>query len=134
MTKKKIDSIKKTFQALTFVKEAGEGGIRPAAFARLMWPDSPCWNNERRCGKTGTAKGMGMFCAAGQYLGTLAKKKGLTEKQEKSYFLTEAGEAFLQDEDNLRIATMAALDETGPTEVEAPAEDVTAEDATPAAV
>lgn len=102
MTEKKkrvnVQSIKKTVDSLTLIMQEG-GSVKPKKFAKLAWPDSPKWETVRKCGKSGYYKGMGMFVAAGQYLGRLAKK-GYLEKNSKTgkYGITEAGATFLEEQ------------------------------------
>jgi phytoene dehydrogenase-like protein len=57
-------------QALAIVR--ANPGIRPQRFAKLMWPNSECWEKRYRCGN-GTHKGGGMHTAGGAYLGKLRK-------------------------------------------------------------
>lgn len=47
--------------------------IRPAEFAKLMWPDSEGWERHARCGPKGVSRGGGMRLAAGGYLGRLCR-------------------------------------------------------------
>ena len=95
MNKKKERSIRKTFESLTIIEVEG-GSIRPKAFAHILWPDSPGWVNSRACGPKGRHQGMGMYCSAGCYLGTLAKK-GYVVKKGKEYHITQEGLNFLNE-------------------------------------
>lgn len=47
------------------------GPLRPKAFARLMWPNSPLWKSHTRCGANGVCLGGGMVLAGGGHLGRL---------------------------------------------------------------
>ena len=103
--KKRVNqqSIRKTVDSLTLIM--GEGGsVKPKRFAKLAWPSSPKWETLRRCGKSGVHKGMGMYVAAGQYLGRLAKK-GYLEKDKKTgkYMITEAGANFLEENTKSKV-------------------------------
>jgi hypothetical protein len=95
MTKKKERSLLNTVRALKIIQQAG-GSIRPKAMAHALWPDSPRWEYRRKCGQKGVHAGMGMYCSAGCYLGTLARK-GLLSKVDGSYVLIEAGVKFIAD-------------------------------------
>ncbi len=73
----------------------------PKEFARLMWPDSPCWDHYCRCGY-GVHRGGGMYLAAGGLLGKL-RTKGLIRTpwhdDWKSYYcLTDEGREYLRNE------------------------------------
>lgn len=94
MNKKKEKSLKNTLRALTIVHESG-GSIRPKDMAMKLWPDSDGWDHSRSCGPSGKHKGMGMYCSAGCYLGTLAKK-GYLIKVDKFYQLTEEGKKHME--------------------------------------
>jgi len=93
MTKKKLKSLINTVKVLKITQEAG-GKIRPKDLAMKLWPDSPCWTNARACGPKGRHAGMGMYCSAGCYAGTLAKK-GLLNKVGKEYLITANGAAYI---------------------------------------
>lgn len=53
------------------------GPIRPAEFARRLWPNAEGWSRCSKCGR-GSHRGGGMVLAAGGYLGRL-RKLGLAE-------------------------------------------------------
>lgn len=93
MTKKKLRVQQNTLRALKIIRDAG-GSIRPKAMAKALWPESEKWGYARACGPKGVHRGMGMYCSAGCYLGTLARK-GLLVKTDLEYFLTEAGHKFI---------------------------------------
>lgn len=86
----------KTIRALQIIRDRQPDNAR--AFGRLMWPDSEGWRRHQNVG-TGAAVGVGMWKAAGSYLGRL-KARGLVRGYggyRSTYHLTEAGEQALED-------------------------------------
>lgn len=127
MNKKQLRSVEKTVKALGILEAAGEDGIRPSEFAPKMWPNSPCWQNARKCGKTGVHRGMGMYCSAGCYLGNIVRR-GLAEKIAKVYRLIPEGQKFLNENKGVKTTTAEKLSEHLPKEAaEIMAEGVIAE-------
>ena len=84
-----------TIKALTIIRDNQIDF--PSQFARLMWPDSPCWHRVYNVGH-GASRGVAMNRAAGAYLGRLRKRGlilgyGSTQRfylSHESYVLLEA--------------------------------------------
>jgi hypothetical protein len=84
-------------QARALAMLAEHGPLRPADFARYMWPDNPNWRRPGKCGAYGSSKGLGMRLAGGGYLGRLCKA-GLvryTQYPREGWVLTASGEQLL---------------------------------------
>ena len=62
-------------KALEIVRDFG-GHIWPRSFAERMWPDSPCWTKNYRCGHGSTSGGPTMAQSGGAFLAKL-RRKGL---------------------------------------------------------
>jgi len=52
---------------------AADQPMRPKAFAKKMWPDSPGWSSHAKCGPSGVSPGGGMAPAGGALLGRLCR-------------------------------------------------------------
>ena len=81
-----------TLKALRIVRDNPD--LRPAQFARLYWPKhegARGWDQPHKCGQ-GTHRGMGMYTAAGGFLGKL-RKRGLISGGfwPHGYHITRAG-------------------------------------------
>ena len=84
-------------RALNIVKK--NPGITPSAFAKLMWPDSKCWNHSVKCGPKGSTRGGGMPLAAGGYLGRLYRagliELGFSRIGQSKYYISGLGLSLL---------------------------------------
>jgi hypothetical protein len=60
------------------------GPLRPASFARKMWPKSEGWERYSNCGPNGARTGMGVEMAGGAFLGKL-RKRGLVKLVAEMY-------------------------------------------------
>jgi len=74
--------------------------IWPTQFAKLMWPDSPCWRKVYNIGH-GSTGGKGMWLCAGSYLNKL-KEAGLvyqklTSHHQAIYGITQDGWKILKN-------------------------------------
>ena len=83
-----------TQKALLYIKDNPQ--FTAKQFARYMWPNSPCWKHQTRCGG-GTAIGKGMWLAAGCFLAKLRRQKLLWRTVGHSTGLTETGLAVIKD-------------------------------------
>ncbi|KKN65485.1 hypothetical protein LCGC14_0480890 [marine sediment metagenome] len=97
----------KTTKALQIIRDNHLYG--PAAFARLMWPDSEGWQRVHNCGR-GASRGVMMAYAAGGYLGKL-RARGLIIiwYSPRGIHLTDKGKALLRgsggDGENAGVST-----------------------------
>jgi len=86
-----------TQRALKIIDEQRKipGRFTCGDFARLMWPDSPAWSRNTRCGR-GSHTGKGMWLCAGSFLAKL-RKRGLVwgRPHECGIHLTDAGRELL---------------------------------------
>ena len=71
-------------------------------FARLMWPNSPCWEKVYNIGAYGATKGVGMWLVGGSFLGKL-RDQGLIRQSvyDGRFVLTDKGEERLSGEISL---------------------------------
>lgn len=86
-------------KGLQIVTDAGDDGIRPREFARLMWPDSPGWQRYAKAGY-GAHRGGGMYRTGGAFLARL-HHAGLTRhtynyQYDTAHAITPAGREFLE--------------------------------------
>lgn len=85
-------------RALSILAESGP--IRPAAFAKAMWPDSPAWRRTAKCGPNGSHYGGGMYQAAGGFLGKL-RRDGLSALGPPGmHVISREGERRLREHEN----------------------------------
>jgi hypothetical protein len=84
-----------TRRALIIIRDHGEAITYPKYFAALMWPESGAWQRSKKSGY-GSAKGAGMYSAAGGYLGKLIKR-GLIRESFRGGFDTHARRFELTD-------------------------------------
>lgn len=96
----------KTLHALRFIRD--HQPLRPARFAKLMWPDSPAWRISYNCGPNGSTFGRGLVMSAGSYLWKM-ERLGLTNLISRrnawgeytyEWFITEKGRDLLKEADN----------------------------------
>lgn len=60
-----------TIKALCIL--SNHGPLLAGDFARLMWPDSPKWNEAYKCGAYGSSRGRGMLKSGGSFLGKMRR-------------------------------------------------------------
>lgn len=71
-------------------------GIRPAEFAKEMWPASESWARYSDVGQNGVVSGIGIVRAGGAYLGKL-KRQGLVRERTRRVLRIRAGATVLGD-------------------------------------
>ncbi|MBA7654002.1 hypothetical protein ES703_61869 [subsurface metagenome] len=84
-------------KALLIIKEKEVKYSRD--FAKLMWPDSPCWQKVYNVG-SGATRGVGMWLAGGSFLGKLYQKGYIHQFYGERIRLTSKGEDRLRSEVN----------------------------------
>lgn len=84
-------------KALLIIKE---NEVRsPHQFARLMWPNSPCWQVSYKVGNYGSSKGAIMPLVAGGFLGKLRSQRLILQGFPRSkIILSSKGEERLRQE------------------------------------
>lgn len=85
-----------TGRALKILKENEVKTARQ--FARLMWPDSLCWQKMYNIGAHGATRGMGMWLAGGSFLGKLHHAGLISAFYGERVWLTPEGEERLKQE------------------------------------
>lgn len=92
----------KTLRALRVLRK--HQPLRPARFAKLVWPDSPYWKVHYNCGPYGSTTGMGLVLSAGSYLRKM-ERLGLTHVVGREmpwgwtdqWFISEKGRDLLKE-------------------------------------